>query len=225
VSARRRRRRCRHRPRAPPASARLIPRLPHLRRGLPSQIERVLFARSGTLLVTWTEVHSAAANSSSSDSSTGGGGGILALRQRLRTAFPGASARQPQIIHSSLLRVLSPRQLDAATVKALSDEAERWTQKVRPASLQMASMGSLLRAARLGLGSGRPAAALRHPRSATKTASQPSAHPTNGNPQQMRGRRLRLEELWYCIEEEFSTIRGTREVLPLTSAANAALLN
>jgi hypothetical protein len=98
----------------------------------PPQLERVVFARSGTLLLTWTDVGSSGrggGDSSSIDSS--GGGGLLALRKRLRAAFPGASLRQPQTIHSSLLRVLTPRPLDEATVKALSEEAERWTQKVR----------------------------------------------------------------------------------------------
>jgi hypothetical protein len=54
------------------------------------------------------------------------------------------------------------------------------------------------------------------------TAASPRSKPAP----QARGQRLRVAELWHCIEEEFSTTRGGREVLPLLGGAGpGALLN
>lgn len=69
------------------------------------------------LLITWTEV---------------GESNVLPdLRRRLREAFPGASSKQSTIIHSSLLRILSPTPLGAEAVSAISAACERWTEKLR----------------------------------------------------------------------------------------------
>ncbi|GBF98403.1 hypothetical protein Rsub_10468 [Raphidocelis subcapitata] len=81
------------------------------------QIDRVLLARSGTLLLTWTDPTP---------------GATAALRRALLEAFPGApAARQPDIIHSSLFRILTPAQLGPEAMAAIAAEAARWTERVR----------------------------------------------------------------------------------------------
>ena len=75
----------------------------------------MLLADSGTLLVCLLDPNDSLAN----------------LRQDLRTAFPGAPTRQTQIIHVSVLRVLTARQLsvdDRQRVQAVCDD---YTQKLQ----------------------------------------------------------------------------------------------
>ncbi|KAG2494072.1 hypothetical protein HYH03_007715 [Edaphochlamys debaryana] len=81
------------------------------------RLERVVQASTGVLLLTWTEVGT---NSIVTD-----------LRARLRKAFPGASTKQASIIHSSLLRIVTPHPLGAAAVEAVSAACERWTERLR----------------------------------------------------------------------------------------------
>ncbi|GLC33614.1 hypothetical protein PLESTM_000092000 [Pleodorina starrii] len=81
------------------------------------RLERVVQASTGVLLLTWTEV---------GDSSV-----VSDLRRRLREAFPGASTKQATIIHSSLLRVMSPGPLGREAVAAISEACRRWTAKLR----------------------------------------------------------------------------------------------
>jgi hypothetical protein len=80
------------------------------------QLHSVVLAKSGTLLLTWADPH----------------GSVTELRRRLRANFPGASSKQPVIVHSSLWRIVGPAgaPLGEAAVRALSDEAQRWTDKV-----------------------------------------------------------------------------------------------
>ena len=59
-------------------------------------------------------------------------GSVATLRRRLRARFPGASPKQPFTVHTSLWRIVGPPgvQLGADAVRALSDEARRWTEQV-----------------------------------------------------------------------------------------------
>lgn len=78
-------------------------------------LDRVVMANSGTLLITWVDPS----------------GHVAEMRQRMRTTFPGACAKQASIIHTSLLRLLSDEQLSGETVKAVAELCARWTQKLR----------------------------------------------------------------------------------------------
>ena len=66
-------------------------------KGSALQVHRVLLADSGTLLVCLTDSNSQ----------------LNHLRQNLRQAFPGAPTRQTQIVHVSVLRLLTAQQLNA----------------------------------------------------------------------------------------------------------------
>lgn len=55
------------------------------------QLERVVLTRQGTLLLTWLDPS----------------GTLAQLRSALKITFPGASSRQPNIIHTSLLRIVA----------------------------------------------------------------------------------------------------------------------
>jgi hypothetical protein len=106
------------------------------------QFERVLLARSGVLLLAWSDPS----------------GALAALRRSLQGRFPGACSKQSSIIHTSLFRIVeapaavAERQqqqqhdsqegggssssaccpLSEAAVAAVSAACERWTDKVRP---------------------------------------------------------------------------------------------
>jgi hypothetical protein len=84
------------------------------------QLERVLLARSGTLLLTWLDPT----------------GAVAAVRSAMKAAFPGACSRQASIIHTSLARVaaLPPSRRTAArehVVQSVSAECELLTQQLR----------------------------------------------------------------------------------------------
>lgn len=70
---------------------------------------------SGTLLLTWVDT---------SDT-------VKDLRRRCRQAFPGASTKQASIIHTSLVRVVSAKQLPQATKQAVLALCKRWTGKLK----------------------------------------------------------------------------------------------
>ena len=78
-------------------------------------VDRVVMAASGTLLITWVDPS----------------GRVADLRKRLRSAFPGACARQATIIHTSLIRVVSDEQIGSETVSVVDEVCARWTQKLR----------------------------------------------------------------------------------------------
>lgn len=79
------------------------------------QVERVAFSRSGTLLLLFVEE----------------GGKVRNLRNDLREALPGAPAKQPNILHASLLRLLSPTTLPADAVERVDRVCDEWTQRLR----------------------------------------------------------------------------------------------
>lgn len=81
-----------------------------------TQLERVVLAKSGVLLLTWTDPT----------------GALTALRRRLRDHFPGHSPKQPFTIHTSLWRIVGPpgAQLPPDAVRAVAGEARRWTEQV-----------------------------------------------------------------------------------------------
>ena len=84
-------------------------------------VERVVLARSGTLLLLWADPS----------------GGLTRLRAALRNRFPGAPSKQSNIAHTSLFRVTTARPLDAGSVAALAAEAEKWTRQLKGRSLRV----------------------------------------------------------------------------------------
>ncbi|KAI8468823.1 MAG: hypothetical protein J3K34DRAFT_295501 [Monoraphidium minutum] len=79
------------------------------------EIDRVVMAPTGTLLLTWTNLD----------------GRVTSFRRAMAREFPGASDRQAVIIHTTVLRVMTPRQLPAAAAGAVRAECARWTRKLR----------------------------------------------------------------------------------------------
>ncbi|KAK9806058.1 hypothetical protein WJX73_010102 [Symbiochloris irregularis] len=88
------------------------------------QVDRVLLANSGTLLLTYTDPS----------------GQMQAFRSHLRKTLPGAPKRQTNIIHTSLLRILSPQQLDDKTREAVQAKCDEWTQKLRGKELPCSAL-------------------------------------------------------------------------------------
>ncbi|GFH19403.1 uncharacterized protein HaLaN_16345 [Haematococcus lacustris] len=78
------------------------------------QLDRVVLARTGTLLMTWRDET----------------GAVTGLRQALRRTFPGACAKQANIIHTSLLRILGPAQLPRETIAAIVALCDKLTAKL-----------------------------------------------------------------------------------------------
>mmetsp|Transcript_13786 Transcript_13786/g.29733 ORF Transcript_13786/g.29733 Transcript_13786/m.29733 type:complete len:359 (-) Transcript_13786:849-1925(-) len=78
-------------------------------------LDRVVMANSGTLLITWTDPS----------------GYVEDLRQRLKTAFPGATSKQASIIHTSLMRIVDSEQLTPGVVAAVGAKCKEWTDKLR----------------------------------------------------------------------------------------------
>ena len=59
------------------------------------------------------------------------GGKVRRLRRGLREALPGAPSKQPNNLHASLLRLLSPATLPADAVERVDRACDEWTQKLR----------------------------------------------------------------------------------------------
>jgi hypothetical protein len=78
------------------------------------QLDRVVLAPTGTLLVTWRNPD----------------GRIAAFRSRMAAEFPGASDRQAAIIHTTLLRVVTAERLGEETVEAVARACDEWTREV-----------------------------------------------------------------------------------------------
>lgn len=53
------------------------------------------------------------------------------LREDLRSAFPAAPAKQTSIMHITVLRLLTPKSLDADTVDKLQQLCAAWTQRLK----------------------------------------------------------------------------------------------
>ena len=85
-----------------------------------------MLTRSGTLILGWTDA--------------GGADGVNELRAALRTAFPGATHRQPAIIHTTLFRIVSPEALPADAIAAIGAECQRWTERLAGAVLAPRSL-------------------------------------------------------------------------------------
>lgn len=79
------------------------------------QVDRLLLADSGTLLLCSTDPT----------------GHMQSLRQQLHKSFPGAPTKQTTIIHTSLLRILSPNQLSDQEKQKVQHLCELWTQRLR----------------------------------------------------------------------------------------------
>ena len=83
--------------------------------GVHLQVYRTLLADSGTLLVCLTDAD----------------GHLSQLRQQLRNTFPGAPNRQTQIVHISVLRLLTAQQLDAQKREELQAICDEFTSKLK----------------------------------------------------------------------------------------------
>jgi hypothetical protein len=95
------------------------------------QLERVVLAPTGTLLITWVDPAD----------------GISSFRRSMARAFPGASDRQASIVHTTVLRVLTAAQLPRPVVDAIDRTCEEWTRKVgRRAAAQGRAVAGGLRA-------------------------------------------------------------------------------
>lgn len=81
-------------------------------------VHRALMAETGTLLLTWTDPC----------------GAVSQMRKDLVSSFPGKPTSQAKIIHTSLLRVLSPDAIDKSTISSITsicdDWSARWKNKV-----------------------------------------------------------------------------------------------
>lgn len=106
----------------------------------------MLLARSGVLLLTWTDPT----------------GALGKLRRQLHHTFPGACSKQSNIIHTSLFRVVETplseaaaaaeqatgasqqqhsSQLSVEAVAAITAACERWTEKVGGGGSRLAAVG------------------------------------------------------------------------------------
>lgn len=79
------------------------------------QVCKVLLADSGTLLVCLTDSR----------------GQLAQLRQNLKGAFPGAPSRQTQIVHVSVLRLLTAEQLSKHDRHALQAVCDAFTDSLK----------------------------------------------------------------------------------------------
>eukprot|EP00873_Tetraselmis_striata_P046659 jgi/Tetstr1/466923/TSEL_011377.t1 len=93
------------------------------------EVDRIALADSGTLLLLLTE-----------RSSRSGGGGIGSLRQAGRRLFPGKPAREPNIIHVTLMRTLNPTQLSDAQLEAVGQACRKWSAKMRGMTFSPANL-------------------------------------------------------------------------------------
>lgn len=49
----------------------------------------------------------------------------------------GCPTKQTNIVHSSLMRILTPQQLEMATRRAIDSKCQEWTGRLRGAQLQL----------------------------------------------------------------------------------------
>ncbi len=80
------------------------------------QVDRIIFADSGVLLLLMLEVE---------------GDSIGNLRSRGRDLLPGMPEKQPNIIHVSLMRYLNPIALSAKETQDVIAVCEKWTCELR----------------------------------------------------------------------------------------------
>lgn len=79
------------------------------------QLERVMLAPSGNLIVTWIDPY----------------GGMAALRRELLRAFSGATTKQARIVHTTLTRIISDVQLGNDTRTQIAQACASWTSSLR----------------------------------------------------------------------------------------------
>jgi len=91
-------------------------------RGFALVVDRVVFTRTGTLLVLWTER---------------GGEQVATLRAAARHHLPGAPAKQPDILHSTLVRVLTAEQMGEPARADVAAFCERATAELRGQTLHV----------------------------------------------------------------------------------------
>lgn len=74
-------------------------------------VNNAFMADSGTLVLTWTDPC----------------GEISLLRKQLSMSFPGKPTPQSNIIHSSVIRVLSPEAIDSSVIRKIANICEEWS--------------------------------------------------------------------------------------------------
>jgi len=87
-------------------------------------VDRVIFADSGVLLLLFVEQ----------------GRAVEEIRRKARELFPGMPSKQPNIIHTSLMRYLNPHQLTAEQTQAVQTVCRRWTLRLRGMKLSPQSL-------------------------------------------------------------------------------------
>ncbi len=88
------------------------------------QFHKAIMADSGVLLLCWLDPK----------------GAVSELRARLRTAFPGAPPKQASILHTTLLRILTPAPLDRSVRNAIATECAAFSQSFRTARVNVTSL-------------------------------------------------------------------------------------
>jgi hypothetical protein len=148
------------------------------------QLDRVFMARGGTLLLGWVDPT----------------GVVDQLRHSLQKTFPGASSKQSNIIHTSLLRIIQtpqqqqqqqqqqhehpPQQQQQQQQEEEEDPPQQQVQQQQlPASVVVALSGLC-----------------------------------EALTQQYRGMRLSVGQVHWVVEEQFSTVQGTQ--VPMQLACN-----
>eukprot|EP01025_Chloroclados_australasicus_P034078 TRINITY_DN348_c0_g1_i5.p1 TRINITY_DN348_c0_g1~~TRINITY_DN348_c0_g1_i5.p1 ORF type:complete len:334 (-),score=25.96 TRINITY_DN348_c0_g1_i5:483-1484(-) len=83
------------------------------------EIDRAVMTQGGVLIICWLDRS----------------GSIRRIRQTCRNSFPGAAKKQSQIIHTSLLRILTANQLDDDIIGKIDKICKQWTRENRGLSL------------------------------------------------------------------------------------------
>lgn len=78
--------------------------------------ERFIFTETGTLLMTWTDQS----------------GQVEELRKKCKAKFPGSvHIKQSNILHTSMLRLLSTQPLDDYIREKIVETCDKWTEKLK----------------------------------------------------------------------------------------------
>ncbi|CAL5222478.1 g4850 [Coccomyxa viridis] len=64
-------------------------------------------------------------------------GSIHGIRSRFQACVPGCPTKQTNIVHSSLMRILTPEQLSLATRQAIQQRCQDWTEHMRGTQLNL----------------------------------------------------------------------------------------
>ncbi|CAK0787485.1 hypothetical protein CVIRNUC_010705 [Coccomyxa viridis] len=85
------------------------------------KVDRIQMASSGVLLML----------------SADHDGTITNIRSRFHACAPGCPVKQTNIVHSSLLRILTPEQLSKGAIFAINQVCQQWTNKLRGTQLSL----------------------------------------------------------------------------------------